>query len=391
MTSEHLAGGHAELAPSAAERWIQCPASVRTARNIPVPPSSSYAAEGTAAHALCELVARHNLLTPMSRSKYAKAVTSWRKEHGAAITDEAEMFNHALAYVDLLRAKLAEHPNSHLLLEQRVPTGVPSCWGTADAVIVSPVHVEIIDVKYGKGVLVEAEGNAQLRLYGVGGLEAFGDVLGEAEKVTMTVWQPRLNHTASEVLTAVELRAWRDSLIPVAEAALGHDAPFGPSETACRWCPAAGQCAAQMTWATTLDFGVTAEVLDDEALADALERIPAIEAWCKAVKDYALDRAYSQRQPIPGFKVVLSGGRRVITHPDAAIEALKLVGYTLDQIASTKIKGIGELEKLLKGDFDTVLSAWVTKTEGSPALVPEADKRAPIDPDTSAAAVFGDA
>jgi len=143
-----------------------------------------------------------------------------------------------------------------------------------------------------------------------------------------------------------------------------------------------------MAWATSLDFGVTADVLDDAALADALERIPAIEAWCNAVKDYALDRVYSQRIPLPGYKVVLSGGRRAITDPDGAIQALKMVGYTFDQIAASKLKGIGELEKLLKGDFDTVLSPFVAKSEGSPSLVPESDKREAIDPESGAAQAF---
>ena len=46
---------HARLSPSAASRWISCPASVRLLEGLEQAPSSPYAAEGTKAHALAEL------------------------------------------------------------------------------------------------------------------------------------------------------------------------------------------------------------------------------------------------------------------------------------------------------------------------------------------------
>jgi hypothetical protein len=79
-----------------------------------------------------------------------------------------------------------------LLLEQRLPTGIPDCWGTSDAVIVSPDAVEVCDFKYGLGVRVDAEGNPQIRLYGVGALEAYGDLLGDVHTVRLHIFQPRL-------------------------------------------------------------------------------------------------------------------------------------------------------------------------------------------------------
>jgi hypothetical protein len=383
-------GGHATLAPSAAERWIACPASVRMSRTVPQPPSSSYAEEGTAAHALGELKARYQILKGLTLPEYRKAFQAWKQQYHHAITDLPEMERHTQAYVDLLREKLAEHPNSQLMLEQRVPTGVPSCWGTSDAVIVSPVHVEIVDLKYGMGVKVEAQDNPQLRLYGIGALEAFGDILGDAEFVRMTVFQPRLYHTVSETLPAAELVAWRDSIIPIAEVALGHDAPFGPSDAACRWCPAAGQCVAQLQYATAMDFGVTPEVLTEEDLAEALDRIPAIEAWCAAVKNYALDLAYSKGTKIPGYKVVRSGGKRFVKDPEAALEALTAIGYALDEVSKRKINGIGELEKLLGGDFDIAVGPFIDKSEGSPSLVTEDDRRSAINPDQEAQKEFSE-
>lgn len=379
---------HATLSPSSAERWIQCPASIRMEEAMPPEQESVYAREGTAAHHLAYLMARDQLLGNIPKPQLDKALKDWRAEFDISDDAEAEMEEHAQGYVDYLRQRLAEHEGSQLLLEQRLPTGIPDSWGTSDAVIVSPTWVESVDFKYGLGVQVEAVGNPQLRLYGVGALEAYGDLLGEVETVRLTVYQPRLHHVASEELPASELRAWRDSLLPIAEAALGPDAPFGPSEEACRWCPASGSCLAQMEWATARDFGVKPDIMDDDELAAALDQIPGIKQWCAAVENYALDRAYSQGKPIPGYKVVMSGGKRSVVDHEGLIEAALDAGYTMDQIANIKAKGIGELEKLLKKGFDDIAGPFVKKGEGSPSLVPESDKRPAIDPEGQAAADF---
>lgn len=352
---------------------------------VELPPSdtgSVYAQEGTAAHDLAFLRARHEI-----QGHPLLDLDAWRETYHNVIDDEAEMHEHVTAYIDHLRIQLQE-PGSVLLLEQRVPTGVPSCWGTSDAVVVSPSKIQITDLKYGKGVEVSAVGNPQLRLYGIGALEAFGDMLGEVELVTMTVFQPRINNIETEELTALELRHWRDSIIPIAEEALGHNAHFGPSDSACRWCPAAGQCKAQLEWATAMDFGVTPEVLSDEELQEALDRIPAIEAWCAAVRDYALDRVYSKNKPVPGYKVVMSGGKRSIPNEELALEALELVGFTFDQVGRRKLKTLGDLEKLLRRSFDTVLGPFVVRGTGSPSLVPETDSRPSISPNQEAEREF---
>lgn len=382
---------HAILSPSGAERWISCPASVRLTADMPNE-SSKYAMEGTCAHALAELEARleFGMCTPAAATRERNLWrTHWENEIGLTEEMEEEMANHVADYVTLLTERMALHPNSQLLLEQRLPTGIPSSWGTSDAVIVSPVHVEIVDFKYGMGVQVYAAGNPQLRLYGVGALEVIAELLGDPEFVTMTVFQPRIYHTDSETLTAQDLRDWRDSLLPIAELALSDEAPFGPSESACRWCPAAGRCRAQLEWATQADFGTPADLLSPEELAEALTRIDAIEKWCEQVRAVGLDLIYTKGQPVPGWKAVRSGGRRSIPDSEGAIAALLAVGHALNEISTRKVRGIGELEKLLgKPEFETVVSPFVVKGQGSVSLAPEDDKRPAINPNTEAQKEF---
>lgn len=385
-----MEGAHALLGPSSAERWISCPASVRMARQVPTPPSSIYADEGTACHALAEIEARHALI-PQAGSAgdqavaYQQDLADWREAN--LQYDETEMRPHAMAYVDLLRTTMAEEPGSVLFLEQKVPTGVPSCWGTADAVIVSTTRCVIVDLKYGKGVQVDAFENPQLMLYGVGALESIADALGSIETVQWCVFQPRLNHVDCVEMPAADLRAWRDTLITIAEAALGEDAPFGPSETACRWCPVSGNCKAQMDYFIAQDFGVEPGTLDAEDLAELLPQLDGIEAFCAAVRASALDRALNKGEVIKGYRVVRSNGKRYVTDEDGVIEALDMLGFDRGLYTTTKVVGIGALEKL--GVIDT-LSPFISKTDGGPALAVEGDRRPSYDKSAEAASDFDD-
>lgn len=381
---------HATLSPSAASRWMACPASVRMAESPTKRTESTYAAEGTAAHALAELMARRLLLKSLSDSEFDVALQDWRDAYSVSAALEDEMTGHAQAYVDYLKSRMELHPDSQLLLEQRLPTGIPDCWGTSDAVIISPDAVESVDLKYGLGVRVYAVGNPQLRLYGVGALEEYGDLLGEVSTVCLTVFQPRLGHVDTEELSPSDLRAWRDKLLPLAKAALEPGAPFGPGEDTCRWCPSSGNCRAQMEWATRRDFETSVDELDDEDLAAALDLIPFLRLWCAAVDDFCLDRAYSRGRPIPGYKVVLSGGKRIVSDPVGALEALVQLGYELDEVSTRKVKGVGDLTKFLAGDFDIAVGPFVTKGTGSPSLVRESDRRDALDPASEAAKDFSE-
>lgn len=383
---------HAKLSPSASERWMSCPASIRMEEQVPPEPESQYAAEGTAAHSLGEIKASlaFGLVTPEEAELARQA---WDELYKAELEawDLAEMERHTDAYVEILREKLSEHDDAQLLLEQRMDTGVPTCWGTSDAVIVSMTHVEIVDFKYGAGVRVDAQGNPQLRLYACGAMDTFADILGETEEIRVTVFQPRIGdgHMSTEVLHPDELREWRENVVkPVAAEALEDGARFGPSDEACRWCPASGRCRAQLESIFATDFEVKPETLEPEEIAEKLALIPAVKQWLSAFEEAALDTAYSEGKDIPGYKVVISGGRRSVTDFNGLKESLFAAGYTIDQFTQTKPVGIGELEKLLGKDKWVLAEPHVKKSEGRPSLVPLDDKRSAASPEIEAAKDF---
>ncbi|EDC5746108.1 DUF2800 domain-containing protein, partial [Salmonella enterica subsp. enterica serovar Sandiego] len=111
-------------------------------------------------------------------------------------------------YVDTVWA-LAQ--GNELLVEQRVDfshiVGVEESFGTADGVIIAGNELQIHDLKYGKGVRVDAEQNEQLQLYALGALEQFS-MLYDFETVRLFIHQPRLNHVSEWALTVEELQAF---------------------------------------------------------------------------------------------------------------------------------------------------------------------------------------
>ena len=394
-----MPGEHAILSPSSAERWISCPASVQLSEKYRREETDSiFAREGTAAHALAEL---HGRLAfgYISEDEFEAGAVRWEEEFGDVFgpptnSDREEMFEHARDYVRVVQNLASRYRHSSVHFEERLATGVPQSWGTSDAVIVSPLAVHIVDFKYGKGVRVEAAGNPQLRLYAAGALDTYGDLLGDTEIVALTVHQPRLDHTDTEELSPDELRAWREEVvIPAAKLALGpiEKAPFGPSETACRWCPLAGACRARAEYIAETDFGVEADVLDDAEIAEILPRLTDIQRWVEDVKKEALQRAYTEGRTIPGHKVILRGGKRIIKDQAFAIQRLIDAGWEAEQVSDIRVKGITALEKLLgRTAFAETLGDLISRTEGKPAVVPETDSGVAVTAESRAAEDFAD-
>ena len=390
---------HAVLSPSTSERWLSCPASVRVSAEI-VDVESKYAEEGTRAHALAEL--RASLAFDLiDQYRYSIRWRTWQQEtFGAGYTqrDINEMGEHADSYVELLKERFAEHPHSRVFLEQRVFTGLEGCWGTADCIIASPEHVEIVDFKYGKGVRVNAFKNSQLMLYGIGALEGYGDLLGDVTDVYCTVYQPRIDNVSTFHIPAEELRQWRDSIRPTAASALDGTGGFGPSEKACRWCPAAGSCRARIESLAASAFDDLEEhpepdTIPPEELGTLLSRLPELKEWIAAVEHSALVRMYSGGERIPGWKVVRSGGRRIISDPELAQKRLIADGFKADDFMSPpKLLGVTALDTLVGGKryLKEVLGPALTMTEGTESIAPESDPRAAISPKTEAVSVFDD-
>lgn len=275
-----------------------------------------------------------------------------------------DMEKYVAGYCDLIEDRMREHKEPSLFLEQRYDTGIPEVWGTADAVIVSAAHIEVIDFKYGQGVAVSAENNPQLMLYALGALNAF-DLVGTAEHVSMTIYQPRIGNVSTYSMTTDDLYLWRDNVAaPAARLALSSNAPLNPSDSACRFCPASGICRARVQSIADIDFREP-DLLTVEEMAEHLSRVKSIRDWCTALEITALDQAYAGKIEIPGWKVVRSSGRRSIPDDQAAIEVLTQAGFPASRVARSSVQTLGTLEKVVgAAKLSALLGDLIVLSEG---------------------------
>ena len=191
----HAERAHALLSASSAHRWIHCtPAPYLEAQHPDT--SSDAAAEGTAAHELAEHKLHQHLDLPTTRP-----VSEWDSEEMDDYTDQYA--DHVMA--ELQRAR-EEDPAAFLALEERLDFShiVPDGFGTGDAVIVGDGTLTIVDLKYGKGVTVDAEGNPQMRLYALGALAAYG-MIYDIRTVRMVIFQPRIDNISVDEVAVDEL------------------------------------------------------------------------------------------------------------------------------------------------------------------------------------------
>lgn len=384
---------HATLSPSSADRWSTCFASVQLEEGYP-DSSSDYADEGTAAHSVAEMA--------LSEGKDAAAYVGRRVAVSKSKTVEVtrDMATEVQKFVDYVREV---SQGQELMLEQKldISAWVPECFGTSDVVILrDDGELHITDLKFGRGVRVDAEGNKQLMLYALGALDQFG-LVGDFERVRMTIHQPRLNHVSEFAMSVEDLRAEGAKLKEAAERAyiyVGSTTPptssdYAPSEKACRFCKARGACPAATaevarivsgrSEATADDFDV---VVPDAAvlvpqLSYLMSKVDQVEAWCKGVRA-ELERRLFAGIVVDGWKLVAGkAGARKWSDELAAEEAMKAMRLKSDEMYDKSVISPTNAEKLLKEQPRrwAKLQTLITKSGGSPSVAPADDRRPALD------------
>lgn len=377
---------HALLSASAAHRWLNCTAAPRFEAQFPET-TSEYAEEGRLAHAICELkVLKHFTLQIKPRAYTAKL-----NKLKADPRYNTEMDRTSDLYVEHLAERAMQYAaKPSVAAEVRVDFGdyVPDGFGTCDCIMVGGDTLSIVDYKHGQGVLVSAKDNPQMRLYALGALKRYAPVFGSTIKyISMTIDQPRIqSEVSNENITVDELRAWGESIKPVAQEAYSGKGKFCAGEW-CQFCRARATCRARAEQHTALeDFkGIKSEQLTDAETGDLLVRGANLVKWYKNLEEYALT-ALLNGKPIPGWKAVAGRSVRTFSDQDAAIAAVIAAGYDESLVYDRKPKTLTELEKLMgKTEFADKLGSFVVKPLGKPTLVPESDKREPY---SAAAADF---
>ncbi len=367
----HKERKHARLSASASSRWLKCSGSVKAERDYS-DKTSSAAEEGTLAHELGEICLRSNV---PARDFVDKRVT------GKLISQE--MADYVQEYIDYVL--MYENSQTTKFIEERVDFShvAPEGFGTLDAALINPVNkrVHIFDLKYGRGVRVDAENNTQGLLYLLGFCEQYKFMIDEPEKFSYTVniVQPRLNNITSWILDYDELMERSEWIKERAKLTLSDTAERTAGESQCRWCKAKGDCPelyrfTQEVLASDFD-NLDANPLSESKLTNKQKRIlldnaSLIDSFVSSVRESVYNKI-SNGDKFEGYKLVEGRSNRK-WNDDAEAVLLKHLG---EYAYNKKLIGVTEASKKLTKDD---IAGIIYKPKGKVTLVPETDKRKPI-------------
>ena len=377
---------HAILSASGAAQWMSCVAAPFMQKGYKEQ-SSSFADEGSVAHELAELC-----LTEEVDPKDHIGNTFEKYPDIKVDVDMADYVQQFMDYVNLLEG------TRYVELRVDFSAYVPEGFGTSDIVVVNSKTdtIHIVDLKYGKGVRVEATGNPQLKLYALGTLEEVGFIfdLTPDTKVVMTIHQPRLDHISEEHTTVAELTQWAVEQVQVqaqlATKLYHEEIPvesnhYAPTAKACQWCKAAGTCKAlaEHCLSEALEGFSTIEDAEPEfqdynnlsptEIGRVLTLLPLLNKWVGAVEKVALERLNKGRE-ITGYKLVEGRTSRKWDNAEEVEKALRKTKLKVSEIFEKKMLTPAKAEKLL-GKKHQLMVDHVVKSAGKPTIAPEHDKR----------------
>lgn len=401
---------HAVLGPSKADQWMTCLGSTEASLGIPNY-TSEYAQEGTDHHEVAAVCLEEGLHTS---ELVGRPMLS-----GAPLTEENAAY--VQNYVDYVRAHV--DADGTLLAEERVPighlTGEPNAEGTADAVVLrTDRELFVGDLKFGRGVVVEAERNRQAMMYALGAIKKH-DLDGEYDTVRLAICQPRNGGNKEWVIPMAELLEFGEEVKRVAKTVLpavnpttgellfAKNLPRTPSEKACRFCKAKATCEvlqrtvtdsmlvgfdmidmpsattpsslAQMVDHTELHY--LPFVIDNLSPPDKLGRLMEVgnlaELWLKAIRA-RVEHELLAGNPVTGFKLVQGKkGNRKWTDEELVEQQLKSFRLSKEQMYNFSLISPTDAEKLFKKNpkrWD-LLKKLYGQSDGPIHVAPVSDKR----------------
>ena len=389
---------HARLAPSSAERWINCPGSIRLSEGIEGK-SSVYAAEGTAAHEL----AAHCLRTGFEPSRFLDTVINLKGDTPGTmfgqlgLTNDTDRFLVTEEMVESIWTymqhvfSLVERCDGEHELEVELHLDMthvhPAIFGTGDAIVldIDARHLHVNDFKYGRGVVVDVEENPQLGLYGAGAARRYHN--RNVRFISLYVIQPRApgppikRHTYDFIDLLDREAGWAYA----AKYTEDPDAPLNPGEW-CRFCPALSICPAVHQASAIIAIGEFTEddktkpkeieTMAPEEMADVLRQAEMIGNWVKAVQAHAHAMA-TEGNTLPGFKLVDKRANRKWVDEAKAFE-LMVMEYDMTREechVEPKLLSPAQAEKVVGKKNMGLLNENITKKSSGTNLVPESDKR----------------
>lgn len=382
MIQNHSEREHALLSPSSSSRWLNCTPSARLAENAENK-SSVYAEEGTLFHEICEYCLAQWNAGVWEPDPFGGELPELKDDHLTHPLFKQEMFRHARNYCDFVMNENYNLEKSDgackMLLEEKVDISeyAPECFGSVDCQLVGRDTLIVIDLKYGEGVKVYAERNTQMMLYALGAIKGKPSI----KTIRLVIAQVRLNHFDVWEISANDLLQWADKVLkPTAKKAFAGKGEQKMGDW-CGFCPVKAQCRKQYE-AVVNDFDKYEypELLTEDEICDLIEKIDKYKGWLESVNKFVYDEALRGHK-WKGYKLVAGRSSRVITDEEAIRQDLLTKKYLEDEIFNIKLKGIGDLEKLVgKKQFSALYGQYVKSKPGNPKLVPDSAPGDEINP-----------
>lgn len=382
MIQNHSEREHALLSPSSSSRWLNCTPSARLAETAENK-SSVYAEEGTLFHEICEYCLAQWNAGVWDPDPFGEELPELKDDYLMHPLFKQEMFKHARNYCDFVMNENYNLEKSDgackMLLEEKVDISeyAPECFGSVDCQLLGRDTLIVIDLKYGEGVKVYAERNTQMMLYALGAIKGKPSI----KTVRLVIAQVRLNHFDVWEISANDLLQWADKVLkPTAKKAFAGKGEQKLGDW-CGFCPVKAQCRKQYE-AVVNDFDryEYPELLTEDEICDLIEKIDKYKGWLESVNKFVYDEALRGHK-WKGYKLVAGRSSRVITDEEAIRQDLLTKKYLEDEIFNIKLKGIGDLEKLVgKKQFLDLYGQYVKSKPGNPKLVPDSAPGDEINP-----------
>lgn len=358
------------LRPSAASRWIACPASAKLSTKVPYQESGEAAKIGTAIHALAETCFQLDT-DPID--------FVGQEVEGITMTEENCDF--ALEHIKAIWAIQDEFgKDGFIRVEADVKlyhTDDVLVQGTADVLGYSNVtrKLTIADLKTGRGY-VDAD-SEQMKIYA---LAAMASNILQPTEIEFQIIQPHHGEKRIHTMSAAALREWeRDTLLPAIADAISDNPPYRPSESACQWCPAKHICPKQqeqfdivaaqpdISVLSKSDINAVMLALTPAQITAILDKAPLVEKFIDAVKEHAT-KQMEAGAVIPGWQLQAKRASRKWIDSTTARQALTDAGLTDSEIFETELISPTQAEKLLAKDQRVILDALTAKVSSGLTL-----------------------
>ena len=375
---------HSKLGASSADRWMNCPASIRISDDLPEEAfvADEPAAEGSAAHELGAMC----LETKSDAWEYAGNIY---KISGYEFEVDQDMIEAVQGYLDFVWSLMSKYDDAILHVERSLSSFLhDQAFGTADVTIEVPSKrlMIIVDYKHGRHVVCEPE-KAQTRYYGYLALE--NSEYDDFNLVELWIYQPRHYHPKGSArnfnMGAEELTDWfTNECVPAMDATNDPESLFGMGDW-CRFCPAKHECPARRKEMTEFQISLPVGSLTGDELGDLLITGAEIIRYLGALNKEAYRRVI-QGTAVKGQKLVNKQSNRAWKHEKTVdgemveldIEEVMKKEFGDDAYQPKKVKSPTNIEKLPEGK--AFVRKYAYKPNTGLTMAAASDKRIAVKP-----------